>query len=137
MQVILFGHDAILAQILRDDRRRYAVWLISARVAIESRRQQSELGGIGDRKPSLGLSKTMPRGAGGQFPELRMARQLIGRHALPGNVVRRALTGGVGDRNAVRHERIVPALLNDRGTEWPLVAPGFGVLDQRIVADLF
>jgi hypothetical protein len=35
-----------------------------------------------------------------------MARQLIDRHALPGDVVRRAFSGGVWNRNAVRHERI-------------------------------
>ena len=38
---------------------------------------------------------------------------------------------GIVDRSVIR------ALLNDRGTEWPLAAPGFGVLDQRIVADSF
>ena len=84
IEIVLFRHDAIFAQILRDDRRRNAVRLICAGLAIEARRQQSELGGIGDREALLDMGEAMPGGAGRQFPEVRMARQLIGRDALPG-----------------------------------------------------
>ena len=71
VEVVLLRHDAVLAQILRDDRRGNAVGLVGARLAVEAGRQQRQLGRIGDREAGLDLGEAVPGRARRQRPVAR------------------------------------------------------------------
>ena len=91
VEIVLLRHDAVLAQILRHDRRRDAMGLVVARGAVEAGRQQRQLVRIGDGEALPDVGKAVPGRARLQFPELRLARQGIGGDALPGHFVDAAI----------------------------------------------
>ena len=74
--------------------------------AVETRREQRELGRIGDGEARLERFEAVPGLARRERPIARIAGEEVGRHALPRHVVGRALERGVADRDALRHERI-------------------------------
>ena len=106
IEVVLLGDHAVLAQVLRHHRGGNAVRLIFPALAVEPRRQQGELGRIGDGEALLQRLEAVPGLSGRQRPIARVAGEQVGRHGLPGHVVRAAVLRRVADRHAVGHERI-------------------------------
>ena len=97
VEVVLLRHHAVLAQILRDHRGRNAEIRIVAGVAVESRRQQSELVGVGDGVAGRHMGEAVPARAGREFPVAGIGGEVVGRHALPGGLARAAVAVRHGD----------------------------------------
>ncbi len=60
VEVVLLRHHPVLAQVLHDHRRRNAVRLVVAGLAVEAGRQQRELGRIGDGEAFLEIVEAVP-----------------------------------------------------------------------------
>ena len=101
VEVVLLRHHAVLAQILRDHRRRDAVIGIAAGLAVEAGREQDQLVRIGDGVARRDMGEAVPRRAGRELPVARVAREVVGRDALPGDL---AGAVGVGEGDAIGHE---------------------------------
>ena len=106
VEVVLLRHDAVLAQELRDHRRRDAVIRVFAGLAVEARGQQRQLGGVGDREIGLDLGEAMPVGAGLQHPVAGIAGELIGGDRFPGDIVGAPGRGDIGNFDAIGNEGI-------------------------------
>ena len=63
IQIVLFGYDAILAQVLRDDRSRNAMRLVFAGGSIESRCQKRQFVRVRYRETRDGLLEAVPGSA--------------------------------------------------------------------------
>ena len=105
VEVILLRHHPVLAQILRNHRRRNAVIRISAGADVKARRQESELVGIRHGVAGRDLGKAVPAGAGRQLPIVRIGSQFIGRHILPCDLTDRAAVA-VRDGHAIGNESL-------------------------------
>ena len=117
---------------------------VSAGRAVEARREQGELGRIGDGETRLERLKAVPGLARRQRPIARIAGEQVGRHAFPGHIVRRALERRVPDRDALRHERIeepaprgVPLLLLELASDRAQLFAQFDAETDRIVPQDF
>ena len=105
IEIVLLGHDPVLAQILRDHGRRNAEVRIGAGAAVEAGRQQGQLVGIGDRIARRHMAEAVPAGAGRELPVAgigrrdRRSRRLPRRSRAP-----RAIAAGDGE--AIGHEDI-------------------------------
>ena len=106
VEVVLFGDDAVFAQILRDDRGRDAVLGIGAGGAVEAGREQRQLVRIGHGKALGDAGEAVPVAVGGELPERGIGGELVGRQRLPGDVMRGAGAADVGDGDAIGHERL-------------------------------
>ena len=79
---------------------------VGAGRAVEARREQRELGRIGDRETRLERLKAVPGLAWREGPITRIAGEQVGRHTFPRHFVSRVLERSVADRDALRHEGI-------------------------------
>ncbi len=72
VEIVLFRDDAIFPQILRNDRRRNPMLLISPRHAIEAGSKKGQLVWIGDGEMLRDMAEAVPCRAGGERPIARI-----------------------------------------------------------------
>ena len=82
------------------------MFLVGAGLAVEARRQQRQLGRVGDGEPLLERGEAVPGRARRQRPVAGVAGEEVGRDAFPRHVVSGAFERGVADRDPVGDEGI-------------------------------
>ena len=109
IEVVLFRHDAVFAQILRHHRRRHAMVEIGARGAVEARRDQGQLAGVRQGIVGRDVAESVPCRAGLEGPKGGVFGEIVGWNLIPHHAAARRL-------DHVRHEGIEePRLLGRAG----------------------
>ena len=89
VEIALLRHDALLAEVVGDDRRGHAEVEVLAGLAVDPGRQQRQLVGI-DHRVAVGVAGVaVPRALRVEVPALLLALDDLGRQILPGDVGRR------------------------------------------------